>query len=207
MSPYLRSVVGEKREMNRDLGTTFHAVVKWCQAHGIVVTEGALPPEKAGEFTGRRVLMNREFSSQDRIFYLTHAVGSIVIWSRDNRDVQQMFTELREAKKDRESQPNRLKQAIDRYRAFEIHSSELAIGLLHECQCSDLIGPYTNFMRADLEAMTEFHRTGKAPVWRDFFSRWNEDVAAGRRHLEPFQVQPIPEFEPVEFEKQEILQR
>jgi len=47
-------------------------------------------------------------------------------------------------------------------------------------------------MRADLEAMTEFHRTGRAPVWHDFFSRWTADVAAGRRYLEPFQVQPIP---------------
>jgi hypothetical protein len=62
-------------------------------------------------------------------------------------------------------------------------------------------------MRADLEALTEYHRTGKAPVWRDFFALWNADVASGRRVVTPYTPKPLPAFTPVAIERQEILQK
>jgi hypothetical protein len=62
-------------------------------------------------------------------------------------------------------------------------------------------------MRADLEALTAFHRTGQAPVWREFFARRTEEVAAGRREVPTFRPKPIPPFTPLEIECQEILQK
>jgi hypothetical protein len=62
-------------------------------------------------------------------------------------------------------------------------------------------------MRADLEAMLAFHRQGELPVWREFFSRWNEDVARGRRAIAPFFPKPVPQFRPVAIDRQEIFQR
>jgi hypothetical protein len=193
--------------MSIDFENLIRGVEQWCAAHGISLKEDVLPAEKAGEFTGRSVVMNGDFEPQDRLFYLSHAIGSIVLWSRNKAAVQQMFDELRDAKKNSHSEPHRLDRAIGRYRSFEIQSSELAVSLLDQCGGSDVIGAYTNFMRADLDAMTQFHRTGRAPVWRGFFRKWNGDVLAGRRQVEPFQAKPIPAFQPIEIEKQEILQR
>jgi hypothetical protein len=78
--------------------------------------------------------------------------------------------------------------------------------MLAEISHSDVIPSYTNFMRADLEALTEFHHTGKAPVWREFFARWNAEVARGDRRVPPFEPKPVPPFQPVRTERQEILQ-
>jgi len=183
------------------------ALRSWCEAVGIEVTEQLLPPEKAGEFRGTSVIMNSRFGAEERVYYLADAIGSIVRRSLEPDAIQAMFDELRDAKQEKDSDPDRFERAIAQYRAFEIESSEFAVWLLADRSCRDAIGSYTNFMRADLEAMTEFHRSGRAPQWQAFFRQWNEDVAAGRRKVEPFQPQPIPPFEPVKTEKQEILQR
>jgi hypothetical protein len=116
-----------------------------------------------------------------------------------------MFDELRDAKKAR-ADPARLERAIAAYRDFETESSEFAVWLLGELGHAGAVPSYTNFMRADLEALTAFHRTGVAPAWRDFFACWNEDVAAGRRDVEPFRPKPLPPFTAVPIERQEILQ-
>jgi hypothetical protein len=68
------------------------------------------------------------------------------------------------------------------------------------------VSAYTNFMRADLEAMTEYHRTGTAPVWEDYFARWNESVADGLKKVPAFRSKPLPAFAPGRIENQEILQ-
>jgi hypothetical protein len=47
--------------------------------------------------------------------------------------------------------------------------------------------------------MTEFHHTGEAPVWHDFFKAWDADVAAGRRKVEAFAAKPIPLFRPAAY--------
>jgi len=118
-----------------------------------------------------------------------------------------MFDELRDAKPEKETRPDRFDRALARYRAFETESSEFAVWLLADCGYFRVGGASSNFMRADLEAMSEFHRTGRAPIWRSFFQKWNDDVAAGRRQLVPFEPKPVPPFQPVKIEKQEILQR
>ena len=69
-----------------------------------------------------------------------------------------------------------------------------------------LIEPYTVFFRADIEAMTIFHRTGKEPRWPDFFAEWKQKVARGEIQIVPFTPKPIPPFKPVTIPKQEVLQ-
>jgi hypothetical protein len=65
---------------------------------------------------------------------------------------------------------------------------------------------FTSFGRADMEAMRLFHVTGQAPVWRDFFSDWNEQARRGARILAPFAKRPVPTFQAIKIPKQEILQ-
>jgi hypothetical protein len=184
----------------------YEAVAAWAAEHGIEVSDSSLPQGQAGEFEGVIVSMNRTYKPEERAYYLCHALGSIVLWSI-GRPVQAMFDRLREANENKQKDSAALERAIADYRAFEIESSELAIGLLGELGFPEAIGPYSNFMRADLESMTEFHRRGHAPVWRTFFSRWNEEVRRGDRQVEPFRAKPIPPFRPLRIERQEILQR
>ena len=55
--------------------------------------------------------------------------------------------------------------------------------------------------------MTEFHTSGNAPVWREFFNRWNKEVRIGERNVAPFRDREAPNFHAVSIEKQEILQQ
>jgi hypothetical protein len=185
---------------------TYADICRWAKSHGISVRQARLEANKAGEFDGLSVTMNTSYSAEERSYYLAHALGSIVRWSLSHAQVRGLFQELREAKTTRDDSI-RLDSAIDRYRAFEIEASEFAVWLLGERGKDDVIPSYTNFMRADLEALTQFHRIGVAPVWRDFFARWNEEVRVGLRSVEPYQPKRIPEFKPTQIEKQEILQK
>ncbi len=185
----------------------YDRIQDWARRRGIETRDIALPVHKAGEFNGLSASMNRSYSVEERTYYLVHALGSIVLWSLDRTGVQQMFDQLRSAKKFRGNDPDRLESAIERYRAFETRSSELAVWLLIELQGSGIVVSYTNFMRADLEALTQFHRSGKAPVWREFFACWNAAVAGGHHCVEPFKPRPVPEFVPLAIDNQEILQR
>jgi len=182
------------------------AIERWAAARGIRVSRRELPAGTAGEFTGTAVAMNHGYPVAERVFYLVHALGSIVLWSLDREAVQQMFDRLRAAKTHKDQDPAELERRIRAFRDFETESSELAVWLLEELGFPESVSPYTNFLRADLESITQFHRTGKAPVWREFFARWNEEAAAGRRAVESFTPRPIPDFQALQIERQEILQ-
>src|SRR4051794_32225305 len=112
----------------------------------------------------------------------------------DKPGVQRLFDGLRAAEEDKDVNAAELSQWIEQFRAFETRSSQFAIWLLGELGYPTAKASYTNFIQADLEAMMEFHRTGHAPVWRTFFARWNEEVAAGRRVVAPFEPKVIPPF-------------
>jgi hypothetical protein len=185
----------------------YDAICAWAENRGISVRHAVLDAKKAGEFDGLSATMNSSFSAEEQTYYLVHGLGSIVCWSLQLAQLHEMFEELRAAKNTRHENPSRLEAAIQRYRAFEIESSEFAVWLLAELGNVEAIPAYTNFMRADLEALTHFHRLGVAPVWRDFFAKWNEETRLGLRTVEPYRSKPIPEFKPILIEKQEILQK
>lgn len=189
-----------------DRARLYQDVRDWADAHGVRVVQLRLKPEQAGAFDGVSVTLNSSYGVEELTYYLAHSLGSIVRRSLSRDAVQCLFDELRAAKADR-ADAARLERAIGAYRAFEVESSEFAVALLADLGHADAVPSYTNFMRADLEALTEFHRTGRAPVWREFFVRWNEEVASGRRVVEPFRPKPIPAFTPVAIENQEILQK
>ncbi len=193
--------------MNASFERLYQDIRAWAETQGIFVGEQQLDAKKAGVFNGVSATMNSDYSAEERSYYLIHALGSMVRWSLSQPAVQAMFNELRDAKKDREADRDRLERAIEQYRTFEIESSEFAVWLLAELGHADVTPSYTNFMRADLESLTQYHRTGQAPVWRDFFAGWNDEVAHGRRQVASFTAKPIPPFLPVQVEKQEILQK
>jgi hypothetical protein len=68
------------------------------------------------------------------------------------------------------------------------------------------IRPYTIFFRADLAAMTIFHRTGHSPRWPEFYAQWKRRARSGDVWVEPFTPKPFSRFQPVRIEKQEVLQ-
>jgi hypothetical protein len=181
------------------------AIRRWAAERGIQVSHRELPAGTAGEFTGVAATMNSSYPAEERVYYLVHALGSIVLWSLDRAAVQQMFDGLRSAKKHKDRDPAELERRVREFRKFETESSELALSILAELNFTEVVPLYTNFMQADLESITQFHRTGKAPVWREFFARWNEEIAAGRRTVEPFTPRPVPDFRAVPIERQEIL--
>lgn len=183
------------------------ALEDWAKGYGIEVKQCVFALGQAGEFDGTTVVMNSTYAADERLYYAVHAIGSIVIWSHDRDGVQQLFDELRDAEKQKSADPGRLSQAIERYRAFETESSQYAVWILGEIDASSLVPAYSNFMRADLEAMTIFHQTGKAPVWKEFFARWNVEVAAGKRQVEPFEMRPAADFHAIAIETQQILQQ
>jgi hypothetical protein len=176
-----------------------------AERRGVRVGERTLKPEQAAVFDGVSVVLNRDYEPEELTYYLAHALGSIARWSLSRDAVQAMFDELRDAKKADDA--GRRERAIEAYRAFEVESSEFAVWLLAELRHTDVVPSYTNFMRADLEALTEFHRTGTSPVWREFFARWNAEVAAGRRVVPPIPPKRLPAFTPRTIERQEVLQK
>lgn len=190
-----------------DYEALYQAVRQWCEAHGISVREQSLSRERAGEFDGISATLNGGYSVEERALYLAHTAGSIVRWCSDKQNVEEMFRDLHHATAGKGRDPAELEPAVLRYHAFEADTSRLAVQLLTELGFSEAIAAYTNFMRADLEAMTQFHRTGRAPVWNTFFSTWNERIAAGQICAAPFPPRPLPHFRPERIPLQRIQQQ
>ena len=162
--------------------------------------------ETPGAFDGLSITINPKHDRESACFYLAHSFGSIVLWSTDFARAQKVFDDLRDAKKNRQKSEEHFEAALLRYRRFEETSSEHAVWMLAEIGHRGAIEPYTTFFRADVEAMTIFHRTGKAPEWPEFFGDWKRRVERGEIHPAPFSPRPFLRFTPVKIEKQEVLQ-
>ena len=184
-------------------GDLFEDLERFITSHGVLVRLRELEVEKPGEFDGPSITINPKHDREARCYYLAHSFGSIYQWSTDFEHAQKVFDELRDAKRKR---GRGFEDALKSWRLFEQTSSEHAVWLLGEIGHPEAINPYTVFFRADLEAMTVFHRTGKEPRWPDFFAEWKQRVATGEVQVEPFQPRPIASFTPVRIEKQEVLQ-
>ena len=189
--------------MTSEVAALFADLVRFVTDHGIDVRLRNMDVEKPGEFDGPSITINPLHDQAAASYYLAHSFGSIYQWSTDFEHAQKVFDELRDAKRGTRS---RFEQALEGWRRFEETSSEHAVWVLGEIGRAVAIEPYTVFFRADIEAMTIFHRTGKEPTWPDFFRDWTQKVAAGELRIEPFRPKPVARFTPVKIEKQEVLQ-
>jgi hypothetical protein len=80
------------------------------------------------------------------------------------------------------------------------------VEVLAEMSAAEWTADYSEFFRADLEAITIFHRTGTLPVWREFLAAWHQDLRDGRRARRPFAPRPLPAFHPVRIDQQVVKQ-
>ena len=181
----------------------FEDLTRFISEHGVRVRERKMDVEKPGEFDGPTITINPKHERAACCYYLAHSFGSIYQWSTDFRYAKKVFDELRNAK---EHDDERFEAALQAWRLFEQTSSEHAVWTLAHIGHVDAVDPYTVFFRADIEAMTIFHRTGKEPRWPDYFAEWKEKVATGEVRINPFEPKPVTTFAPVKIEKQEVVQ-
>jgi hypothetical protein len=184
-------------------GDLFENLRQFIGSHGIDVRLKTMDVEKPGEFDGPTITINPKHDREAASFYLAHSFGSIYQWSTDFEHAQKVFEQLRDAK---QGARHGFEAALDKWRLFEQTSSEYATGVIGEVGHAEAIGPYTVFFRADIEAMTIFHRTGKEPRWPDFFAEWKKKVARGEIRVDAFEPRLVAPFKPVRIEKQEVVQ-
>ncbi len=181
----------------------FDDLRRFIVGHGVDVRERDMDVEKPGEFDGPTITINPAHDSTACAYYLAHSFGSIYQWSTDFTRARKVFEALRDAKADKST---RFESALEAWRLFEQTSSDHAVWTVAQIGRAEAVEPYTVFFRADIEAMTIFHRTGKEPRWPDFFADWKQKVAAGEIRIDPFRPKPVARFRPVRIEKQEVLQ-
>jgi hypothetical protein len=192
--------------MNVDVDTLYRDLETRALRYGIRTEHVALKPDTPGEFNGLVIRLNRDYDPIERAFYLAHSIGSIAEWSLHHAETAAIFAELRQAKKNRTRNQPDFDRALEEYLAFEQRTWEFAVWNLEDLGHSAVVPAFTNFGRADMESMRLFHATGKAPVWRDFFVHWNDEVRSGSRIVPPFATRPIPLFRAQEIPRQEIVQ-
>ncbi len=184
----------------------FHDLQRAITGYGVRVPLKTMDIEKPGEFDGLSITINPLHDAQPRSYYLAHAFGSTIQWSTDFKAAQKVFQELRTSAGRRQEAPDRFEEALKAYRRFEQTSSEHAVWLLEQIGHSAAIRPYTVFFRADIEAMTIFHRTGHSPRWPDFYAQWKRRARSGDVWAAPFTPRPFSRFTPLAIAKQEVLQ-
>jgi hypothetical protein len=183
---------------------TFSDLADRVRRYGIAVNVEHLPVETPGRFDGPSITVNSSHQLLEQCYHLAHAFGSIVAWSVDLSGATRVFNELRLAK--REDDDQRLERALAAFAQFEETASRYAVWFLEDAGHGKLIGSYTEFFRADLEAMRVFHREGVAPVWPEFFAAWKQSVAEGTITVKPYSPLPVPPFVPVRIPAQEVVQ-
>jgi hypothetical protein len=182
----------------------FEDLQRFIRSHGVEVRLEEMDVETPGAFDGPSITINPVHDREACCYYLAHSFGSIYQWSSDFGRARKAFDDLRAAKKDAGIA---FEEALERWRRFEEVSSEHAVWVLGEIGHAAAVDAYTVFFRADLEAMTVFHRTGKEPSWPEFFAAWKEGVARGSIRIEPFRPRAVAPFEPVPIEEQEVVQK
>jgi hypothetical protein len=192
--------------MDRPATHLFADLRRFVESLGVRVVQREMNIETPGEFDGLTVTINPKHDQAAACFYLAHSFGSIVLWSTDFAGAQTVFDDLRDAKQRRQQEPAAFELMLARYRDFEQSSSEYAVWVLGHIGHARWVEEYTLFFRADIEAMTVFHRTGKAPRWPDFLSEWKQKSVSGEIRVEPFRPKPVPVFRPLRIEQQKVLQ-
>jgi hypothetical protein len=189
--------------MTTSRGDLFDDLECFITNYGVQIRLRKMDLEKPGEFDGPSITINPVHDRRACCYYLAHSFGSIYQWSTDFEHARKVFDGLRDAKKDSRGD---FELALEQWRQFEATSSDHAVWVLSQIGHSDVVDAYTIFFRADIEAMTIFHRTGKEPRWPDFFADWKARVSRGEIRIDPFTPKPVARFRPVRIEKQEVVQ-
>jgi hypothetical protein len=170
--------------------------------YAVRVHSHPLPPETPARFDGPTITLDPGYDSESRCFYLAHALGSIAHWSTDLSGSRAVFDELHAAEASRAADPARFERALAGHLAFEERASGHAVWLLADIGQAGAIPAYTVFFRADMAAIEEYHRSGVAPVWREFYPAWKEKA---RSAAAPFAPRPVSAFRAVTIPTQEVL--
>lgn len=174
-----------------------------AESYAVRVLANSLPPETPAIFDGPTITIDPISDSESQSFYLAHALGSIYQWSTETTATQSIFDELHAAEGSRGSE--RFERAVAAHMAFEERTSGHAVWLLADLGHDRAVPEYTTFFRADMESIREYHRTGAAPIWREFFSAWKESVARERIEVQPFEPRPMQPFRAVPIPKQKVF--
>ena len=186
-----------------DWANVYERLKARIEACGVRVFARPLGFETTGVFDGLSITTSTSYDLETRCHNIAHSLGHIAQWSLDYAAQQRLYDDLHAAQANKAADPAALERALVRFRAYEEEASQYATWLLADCGCADALPAFTNFARADIEAIVAFHRDGIAPVWHDFFARWNREQAASVR---PFEPRPIPPFTPRWIEPQEVIQ-
>jgi hypothetical protein len=189
-----------------DWATVYERLRARIEAGGVRVLARPLGFETTGVFDGLSVTTSTSYDLDTRCHNIAHSFGHIAQWSLDYPRWKRLYEELHAAKAGKAADPARLERALQDFRGYEEEASQYAAWLLTEAGCADALPAFTNFARADIEAIVGFHRDGIAPVWQQFFDSWNSEVARGTRRLRAFEPKPIPPFTPLPIEPQEVIQ-
>jgi hypothetical protein len=188
-----------------DFGRLFTDLCRRAGDYGVRVVSRALPPETPAAFDGPTVALDPGYDLESRCYYLAHALGSTCQWSTATAATHAVFNELHAAEASRRTDPGRFERAVVEHLAFEERSSGNAVWLLADVGHAGAVPGYTTFFRADLAAVEEYHRSGVAPVWREFYPAWKERVARGAVTVRPFEPRPVPAFRAIPIPEQDVL--
>jgi hypothetical protein len=178
----------------------------WIEDHGVKVLARQLPAGTTGVFDGLTITTNTTCDLETRCYNIAHSFGHIVQWSLEGPRFQALYDDLHAAKENKQTDPDRLQSALLRFRQYEEEASQYAAWLLIAIGHAEVIPRFTNFARADIEAIVAFHRDGQALPWARFFQEWQAKVATADRPLRSFEPRPIPALTPVFIDSQEVIQ-
>jgi hypothetical protein len=189
-----------------DWATVYERLKARIEACGVRVLAKQLGFETTGIFDGLSITTSTTYDLATRCHNIAHSFGHIAQWSLDYAGQQRLYDDLHAGKANKAADPAFLEQALARFRAYEEEASQYASWLLADTGNADALPAFTDFARADIEAIVGFHRNGIAPIWHEFFDRWNREVAEGQRRSLPFELKPVPPFTPRWIEPQEVIQ-
>jgi hypothetical protein len=176
------------------------------ESAGVTVHAERLGPHTTGVFDGLSITTNTDCDRATRCYNMAHSFGHIAQWSLRYAHFQALYEELNAAKANKQADPLALERALQRFRRYEEEASQYATWLLANSGNGGAIPTFTDFARADIEAIVGFHRAGVVPAWREFFAEWKAKAARGEVDATAFEPRPIPPFTPIHIPPQEVIQ-
>jgi hypothetical protein len=188
-----------------DWSAIFTKLKDRIESTGVCVLTMRLGPQTTGVFDGLSITTNSECDLETRSHNLVHSFGHIVQWSLERPRCESLYETLNVAKERGHEDTLALERALSEFREYEEEASGYAAWLLIDTGSAEALASFTPFARADIEAIVRYHRDGIAPIWREFFAKWQARAARKEIDVIPFDPKPIPPFTPCQIAPQEII--